>query len=90
MKKKIEKKEEFPKKWITKTIDVLLPEDGYGMYVDIFSYLAKVVDTGDSKYRYIIGLLNCCFNSDWISQKQKKLATDVIDFFRVKGYFEEN
>lgn len=81
--------EEYETKWITKTIDVMLPVDGYGKYIDIFAYLAKVVDSVDPKYKYIIGLLNTCLNRKGITTKQEKMAQDLIGYFRDNGYFEE-
>lgn len=85
------KNQETETKWVTKTLDVLLPVNGYGNYQDIFSYLAKVVDTCDPKYSYIIGLLNTCYNrGGCITNKQEKMAQDIISLFRKRGYFEES
>ena len=75
--------------WVTKTIDVLMPLNGYGKYRDIFTFLAKVVDSCDPKYEYIIGLLNTCHSRGCITNKQAKMAEDIISFYRNKGYFEE-
>lgn len=88
MKKKELKNTE--KIWVKKTIDVLLPIDGYGSYQDVFTFLAKVVDSVDPKYKYVIGLLNTCYmHNGSISNSQTKIASDIISYFRQNGYFKE-
>ena len=89
MSKQIKEKEDKTV-WVTKTIDVLMPVNGYGKYLDIFTYLAKVVDSCDPKFEYIIGLLNTCYIRGSITDKQVKMAGDIISFYRDKGYFEES
>lgn len=87
MKKKSPPKDRI---WVKRTLEVLLPCDGVGNYQDIFAYLAKVVDSLDPKYKYIIGLLNTCYaRCGSITTNQKKMADDIISYFKDRGYFEE-
>ena len=91
MKRKKAEIRDTEKIWIKKTIDVLLPIDGYGSYQDVFTFLAKVVDSVDPKYKYIIGLLNTCYiRNGSISNSQTKMASDIISYFRQNGYFKES
>lgn len=87
--KRKKEEEETEAVWVTKTIDVLMPVDGFGNYQDIFTYLIKVVDSFDNRYSYIVGLLSTCYmNNGCIKKTQEKLANDLISFFKSKGYFD--
>ena len=54
------KKKSKTEKWVKREIDVKLPCSTSSCF-DIFIYLAKVVDSFDPKYKYIIGILNTCY-----------------------------
>lgn len=75
-------------KWVKKEIEVIFPEDAQGSYEQIFIYLAKVVDSFDPRYGYIIGLLNTLLNRGKFSKKQEKMALDIMSYFFNKGYFK--
>ena len=83
------KKKSKSEKWVKREIEVKLPCNTSSCF-DIFTYLAKVVDSFDPKYKYIIGLLNTCFTHGGnIYASQEKLAKDIVSYFYDNGYFEE-
>ena len=84
------KKKIKTEKWVKREIEVKLP-CSTSSCLDMFIYLAKVVDSFDHKYKYIIGLLNTCYSHNGnILVSQEKLAKDIVLYFYDNGYFEEN
>ena len=83
------KKKSKTEKWVKREIEVKLPINNSSC-LDMFIYLAKVVDSLDPKYKYIIGLLNTCYSHNGnILQSQEKMAMDIVSYFYENGYFEE-
>jgi hypothetical protein len=84
------KKKSKTEKWVKREIEVKLP-CSTSSCLDMFIYLAKVVDSLDPKYKYIIGLLNTCYSHNGnILQSQEKMAMDIVSYFYENGYFKEN
>ena len=87
--RQMSKKKIKTEKWVKREIDVKLP-CSTSSCLDMFIYLAKVVDSFDPKYKYIIGLLNTCYSHNGnILVSQEKLAKDIVSYFYDNGYFEE-
>lgn len=84
------KLEKNNRSWIKYEIEVPVPCKGSREYRDILIYLVKVVDVLDPRFSIVVGLLSYIFhNGKFDSSEQRKLADDIIMYYKENGYLEK-
>lgn len=72
------------------TIEVKIPdiENENCTYADALVYLVKVVSQFDLKFEYLVGLAAYALTRG-LSERQEKLANDLITYYSEQGFFKK-
>lgn len=71
------------------TIEVKVPDISKECkYSDILVYLVKVVSQFDVKFEFLVGLASYALTRG-LSEKQKQVADDLIDYYAEQGFFKK-